>query len=104
MIRATLPVVLLAAAAWLSGCASSDGGPGVAEGQQLLEDGRDQARRNNHPEAVRLFTSALKANPDLAEAWYERGRSNVAIRLDPKTEGESRAFEQRAMDDFSMAI
>lgn len=94
---------LVVASAALWGCVSSEEA-GVAESQQLLEDGRMEARRHRHPEAIGLFTSAVKANPDLAEGWYERGKSNIALRLDPKSEGDSRSYEQRAFEDFSMAI
>ena len=100
--RALVPAsVLFAAALW--GCASS-GEAGISESQQLLEDGREAARARRHPEAIGLFTSAVKVNPDLAEGWYERGKSNIQLRLDPKADGASRAFEQKAFDDFSMAI
>lgn len=97
----TLPAIL---GLLLWGCASTDTPPGIAESQQLLDDGREAARHNRHEEALGLFTKAVKANPDLAEGWYERGKSNVHLRLDPKIEGDTRGYEQRAFDDFSMAI
>src|SRR6185295_7173212 len=99
--RILLPALLLGAAA----CASQDGPPpGVAEGNAYLEEGRELLRTGHVDEAARRFTSAVKANPDLAEAWYERGRCEISMRLDPKIEGDLRVFEQRAYDDFSTAI
>jgi tetratricopeptide (TPR) repeat protein len=95
-------LVLSVAALW--GCASSDQPPGVAESLELLADGREAARKRQHPEAIAFFSDAVKANPDLAEGWYERGKSNVELRLDPKVEGDSRTFEEKALHDFSMAI
>jgi hypothetical protein len=102
--RAGRRVGLFAAVLGLWGCVSADPAQGISESQQLLEDGRDAARRNNPSEAIVLFTRAVRTNPDLAEGWYERGRCEIKLRLDPKQEGESRAFEERALDDFSMAL
>jgi len=96
-----LASVILGVALW--GCASS-GEAGVSASLQFLEDGRDAARKYRTQEAIALFTSAVQSNPDLAEAWYERGKCNVQIRMDPKAEGDSRLFEQKALDDFSMAV
>ena len=96
-----LASALLGAALW--GCASSPEA-GIAESQQMLDDGREAARHNRHVEAIVLFTSAVKVNPDLAEGWFERGKSHIHLRLDPKADGESRGFEQKALEDFSMAV
>src|SRR5688572_21898104 len=100
MIRALLLSVAVAAA-W--GCVSQDrGAADVAESRQLVEDGREAARRRSFTEAGRLFTQAVQVNPDNAEAWYERARCSVQVRLDRDSEGDSRAHEQRALDDYSM--
>jgi tetratricopeptide (TPR) repeat protein len=105
IIRKLLWSALLAALAGLGACVSEDlAAAGAAESQQLLEEGREAVRKNNRPEAIRLFTRAVKANPDNAEAWYERGRCFIQMRLDPKTEGDVRSYEQRALDDFSNAL
>ena len=88
----------------LWGCASRNGSLDPSASLQLLDDGRDAAKKKNHVEAIGYFTQAVKANPDLAEAWHERGKSNIELRLDVKAEGESRQFEQKAFEDFSMAI
>jgi len=105
IIRKVLLSALLASLAGLGACVSQDpAAAGAAESQQLLDEGRDAARKNNPAEASRLFTRAVKANPDNAEAWYERGRCGIQMRLDPKTEGDVRSWEQRAFEDFSTAI
>jgi len=96
-----LASILLGGALW--GCASSPEA-GISESQQLLEDGREAARKHRTLEAIGLFTSAVKANPDLAEGWYERGKCQIHLRMDPKAEGDSRVFEQKAFDDFTMAL
>ncbi|MBI3856728.1 MAG: tetratricopeptide repeat protein [Planctomycetes bacterium] len=102
--RALILGAALLASAALWGCASADSAQGISESQQLLEDGREAARGNRHVEAIAYFTRAVKTNPDLAEGWYERGKSNIHFRLDPKLEGDSRAYEQKAFEDFSMAV
>jgi tetratricopeptide (TPR) repeat protein len=96
-----LASVVLGAALW--GCASSPEA-GLQASQQLLDDGREAARANRHADAIALFTNAVQLNPDLAEAWYERGKSHVHLRLDRASEGDTRGFEQKALDDFSMAV
>jgi tetratricopeptide (TPR) repeat protein len=95
---------LCAAVLGLWGCVSPDPAQGISESQQLLEDGRDAARHNHPTEAIGLFTRAVKTNPDLAEAWYERGKCEIRLRLDRKAEADGRACEERALDDFSMAL
>ena len=103
--RSTLRIFAAAFAVLaLWGCASSDMAPGVEASLKSLEAGRESARRKNYPEAISYFTDAVKANSDLAEAWYERGKANIDLRMDPKAEGDSRTYEQRALEDFSMAI
>lgn len=97
----SLVLALLGAALW--GCASSPEA-GIAESQQLLDDGRDAVRHHRHVEAIALFTNAVKINPDLAEGWFELGKVHVHLRLDPKAEGDSRGFEEKALDSFSMAV
>jgi tetratricopeptide (TPR) repeat protein len=88
-----------------AGCATEDGPPpGVAEAQGRLEAGREAVRARQIPEAIDLFTEAVRANPDLAEAYYERGRCEITLRLDPQAEGDLRVLEQRALDDFSAAV
>jgi tetratricopeptide (TPR) repeat protein len=104
MIRSLLLSGVVAAAVALSGCVAQDHAPAVAESHRLVEDGREAVRQGNLGEAGRLFTQAAKVNPENAEAFYERGRCSIQMRLDPKTPGDSRVYEQRAVEDFSTAI
>jgi tetratricopeptide (TPR) repeat protein len=104
MIRSLLLSGAVAALAALSACVTQDNAPALAESQKLVEDGREAARHRHFMEANRLFSQAVKANPENAEAWFERGRCSIQLRLDPTTPGDSRPYEQRAMDDFTMAI
>lgn len=104
MTRSMVLAALLAAFASSVGCATADTPPGIAEGQQLLEEGRQLAREKLTVEAIRVFTRALRANPDLAEAYYERGKCHIQNRLHPISEGTSLEAEQWAIDDFSSAI
>lgn len=101
-IRTGIPALLLLLAA--AGCATQDGPPpGVAEGLERLDEGKALVRQNRVPEAIDCFSLAVKANPDLAEAWYERGKCHVLQRLDPKADLDLRQTEQKALDDFTMA-
>jgi tetratricopeptide (TPR) repeat protein len=104
MTRALLEAALLSVLAWGMGCATEGPPPGIAEGQQLLEEGREAARKGHLIHAIELFKGAVQANPDLAEAWFERGKCEIRIRLDAKVEEDARGFEEKALDDFTMAI
>jgi tetratricopeptide (TPR) repeat protein len=97
-------LVLSGVVAAAAGCVTQDGAADLAASQELLEEGREAARARRFVEASRCFTQAVKANPDNAEAWYERARCSVEMRLDRDTQGDVRSYEQRALDDFSMAI
>ncbi len=91
------PLLLLPAA-----CVSADSS--AREAMEALQNGRESARLNELPEAVDYFTSAIRSNPDLAEAYYERGVANIRLRLSKDVEGESRTYEDRAFADFSNAV
>ena len=105
MTRAPLLLALVVAAASGGGCASENAlPPNIVESQELLEAGREAARLHHLTEAIRAYTKAVKANPDLAEAWYERGYCSIRLRLDPKIEENARSYEDLALEDFSMAI
>jgi tetratricopeptide (TPR) repeat protein len=104
MIRANIGVVWFPLLLLAAGCATQDGSAEIAEAQRALEEARECVRKGRLQEAIPFFTQALKANPDLAEGWFERGQCEIQIRLDPKTEGDLRSYEQRSLDDFTMAI
>ena len=104
MTRALVAVALSSVLAGIVGCASSGAGPDVAGGQEYLEAGREAEKKGRAHEAIDLFTKAVKANPDLAEAWFERGKCEVRLRLEPKADGDPRGHEEKALDDFTMAI
>jgi tetratricopeptide (TPR) repeat protein len=97
--RAGILLALLAA-----GCATRAGGPDLEGAQALIEKGREAAERGDDRAAVDLYTKAIRAHPESAEAYYGRGVSHVRLRLDPKAEGDVRPHEQKALDDFSQAI
>ena len=77
------PLLLLPAA-----CVTADSS--AREALAALESGRESARQNELPEAVDYFTSALRSNPDLAEAYFERGAVNIRLRLKKDVEGDQR--------------
>jgi len=105
MIRAFIGGALLSVVLWGAGCATHDGPPpGIVEAQRAFDQGREASRKNRIPEAIDLFTQAVTSNPDLAEAWFERGKCEIRIRLDPKAEEDTRVFEEKALDDFTVAI
>ena len=91
------PLLLLPVA-----CASTESS--AREALAALESGRESVRQNELPEAVDYFTAALRSNPDLAEAYYERGVVNIRLRLLKDVEGESRTYEERAFSDSSNAV
>lgn len=79
--------------------------PDSDEARSMVEQGRSAARSGNHQMAVELFTRAVMEDPDLAEAYNERGKSNVQLRLTPGDRVmDSRVYEQRALDDFTAAV
>ena len=101
-IRILLLSGLVAAAA---GCVTEDpAAAGAEEAQHLVDRAREDIAAGRLAEAGRLLSQAVKANPENAEAWYERGRVSILTRLDPKTDVDTRVYEQRAVDDFATAI
>jgi len=104
MIRANIGVVWFPLLLLAAGCATQDGSAEIADAQRKLEEGRECVRKGRLQEAIPFFTQAVKANPELAEGWFERGQCEIQLRLDPKTEGDLRSYEQRSLDDFTMAI
>jgi hypothetical protein len=98
MMRLLCAPALLALAA----CASADAD--VRDALSLLEEGRAAAKAGDLEGAVTRFTDAVRSNPDLAEAYYERGVARVRQRLSPEAREEGRRNEERALADFSAAI
>lgn len=96
---ALLPLVVVA------GCSSSPVGGADVEGSQVfLAEGRALAERNQHAEAVDVFTKAVRANPESPEAYYHRGCSYVRMRLGQEMQGDSRGAEDKALRDFDVAL
>jgi len=87
----------------LSACSSSPE-KGASQAKALVEEGREAAQRGDHAGAVTLYSRAIDADPQSAEAWYSRGYSNIQLRLSPGTTDYARAYEDRAIADYSRAI
>lgn len=101
MARTGATVILLLVAA---GCASSPDKPDPGAARAYLENGRQAAGRGDHPGAIGHYTKAIQANPEMPEAYYERGYSNVRLRLAPASAGSVRVYEDRALADYGTAI
>jgi tetratricopeptide (TPR) repeat protein len=93
-------VALLGAAV---GCAGSE--PAKAkDARALVEKGKAAALSGDQRTALSFYSAAVAEDPELAEAYYERGKSNVFLRLSPGESDNARVFEQRALDDFTAAV
>jgi tetratricopeptide (TPR) repeat protein len=86
----------------LAACASADAH--LRDALALLEEGRAAAKAREYDRAVECFTEAVRTNPDLAEAYYERGIVRVRLRLNPDARDQARQNEERALADFGAAI
>lgn len=98
-----LPPALGLCGLLLSACS---GGPQVdtAKARAFVEEGREAAKGGDHAKAVSLYSRAIEADPQLPDAWVERGYSNVRLRLDANSPGNAREYEERALVDYSQAI
>lgn len=102
MTRKILAAALALAAA---GCASASRNEPDAESARLyVEEGREASRRGKHDQAVGLFTDAIRAHPEYAEAFLGRGNAHIGLRLDPHARENGREYEDRALRDYSLAI
>ncbi len=101
MARKSTALILLLVAA---GCASSPDAPDPGAARACVEEGRRIAAAGDHRAAIDQYSKAIRANPELAEAYCERGYSNVRLRLGRSTEGDVRTLEDRALADFGAAI
>jgi tetratricopeptide (TPR) repeat protein len=85
----------------VSACAS---GPDPSAAAGYVGEGREAAKRGDHEGAIGHYTRAIEADPQSAEAYFERGYSNVRLRLDANAPGAGREYEDNALVDFSRAI
>lgn len=69
-----------------------------------LEEGRAEASVGNHERAVTLYSQALRANPDLAEAYVERGWSHLRLSRSAEAPEHGRLYEDRALLDYGEAL
>jgi tetratricopeptide (TPR) repeat protein len=70
----------------------------------FVAEGREAEKRGDHAGAVTLYTRAIDADPKYADAYVERGYSNIRLRLHSDTPGHARDYEDRAIGDYSEAI
>lgn len=102
MMRKILAAGLALAAA---GCASaSRTGPDTESARLYVEEGREASRRGDHDRAVDLFSDAIRAHPEFAEAFLGRANARIGLRLDPHARENGREYEERALRDYSLAI
>jgi hypothetical protein len=88
----------------LAACASSSKDVGARRANELLEEGREAAKKGDQFRAVELYTRAILVYPELTEAYFERGNSEIALRLNRDADIDGRTYEDRALSDYSMAI
>lgn len=86
-----------------SGCAGTEANP-HEDAHKLLDKGKTAARSGNYHMAVEFYTQAVTEDPEFAEAYNERGKSNVQLRLAPGDEKDVRIYEQGALNDFTLAL
>jgi len=86
-----------------SGCAGKEAVP-AEEARALVEKGRLAAREGDYRMAVDLYSQAVAEDPEFAEAYNERGKSNVQLRLAPGEGQDVRIYEQNALHDFTIAV
>jgi len=89
---------------WLAACASSSKDTGLRRANELLEEGREAAKKGDQFRAVELYSRAILVHPELTEAYFERGNSEIALRLTRDADIDGRTYEDRALSDYSMAI
>ncbi len=86
-----LAVLLLVALPLISACGGDDGG--LTEAEEHSDKGVEYRRQGRFDDAIAQFTKAIELDPNLAEAYFNRGNT-YAILLDL----------QRAVEDYSEAI
>ncbi|HLY09054.1 MAG TPA: tetratricopeptide repeat protein [Planctomycetota bacterium] len=103
MIRGAAIAGVVALALFGSGCAGKEAAP-VEGARTLVDKGRLAALGGDHRMAVDLYTQAVAEDPEFAEAYNERGKSNVQLRLAPGEGRDVRIYEQNALVDFTIAV
>jgi tetratricopeptide (TPR) repeat protein len=88
----------------LGACSSEETGPDLKRARELVEEGRQAAKKGEHARAIDLYSQAVEVNPNFSEAFYERGNSEIQLRCQREADIEGRAYEERALADYSMAI
>ena len=93
----------------LGACSSSETGPDVARARELVEEGRKAAKSGRTALIIASYTSdlyshAVVVNPNYIKDFYERGNSAIELRCQREADIEGRAYEERALADYSMAI
>jgi len=88
-----------------SGCAGKEVVP-AEEARTLVERGRKAARAGDYRTAMEFYSRAVAEDPEFAEAYNERGKSSVQLRLAPGEEPgqDVRICEENALTDFTIAV
>lgn len=90
--------------ALVAGCSSGAPKLDVERARGYYNEGRTAQERNEHEEAVGAFTSAIKYNPGLADAYYFRAWSWLQLRKLEKPPKPVRELVDRAFADYSAAV
>jgi tetratricopeptide (TPR) repeat protein len=92
------------AVAGVAGCASSSPNGDLGRATELLEQGKAAATQGDHTRAIELYTGAVKAYPNLAEAYFQRAYCQIQLRLNRDSQIDARKLEDRAIEDYSLAL
>lgn len=69
------------------------------QSKNLYTQGRDEAKQKNYANAVETLTSAVKLDPENADAWRELGRSQMYLRNYADAESAFRKYLALAPDE-----
>lgn len=103
MIRGCLVVALAAMVGASLACSGPKAVPDELP-RALVEKGRSAAQAGDYRLAVDFYSRALAEDPDFAEAYNERGKSSVQLRLAPGEGHDVRNYELDALSDFTQAV
>ena len=73
--------------------------PIAGAAEAMFKQGQDEAKRNNWANAIEKYQSAVKLNPQYADAWRELGREQMLERNYPDAENSFRQYLVLAPDD-----